>query len=387
MDFCLNTASVFGYYNPKEKPVAPKDESVSFREQCVTASDQVDQDVNNVRARLTTGGDVWWNRNDGKYVVPKVEPGEQEVSSIFAGAVWLGGLDPGKNLKVACQTYGNGSNQSDFWSGPLNDETGTTDKVICDQWDRFFEVSREEIIEHLDLFSRSVAGELTYTEDQIPFGVRAWPAVENPYFFNAIGWELPVTSQGLAGFYDQDGDGKYDPLMGDFPTIEIRKCEEEEPQFPDEMIFWIYNDEGGGAIHGETNGLAIRMEVQVQAFGYATNDQINNMTFQRYKLINRAQEDIDSTFFAMWVDADLGCYIDDFIGCDTARALAYTYNEDALDGDAQCTGIGVYGENIPIIGIDYFRGPLDENRKELGMSSFTYFNNPTIGNPPPEIGT
>ncbi len=384
---CLNTASVFGYYNPKEKPASPKEESITFREQCITASAQIDQDVNNVRARLTTGGDVWWNRNDGKYVVPKVEPGEQEISSIFAGAVWLGGLDPGGNLKVACQTYGNSGNRSDFWSGPLNDGAGTTSKTICDQWDRFFEVSGQEVKTHLDLFNRARNGEIDYTEDMIPFGVRTWPAVENPYFFNAIGWDLPVTTQGLAGFWDEDMDGKYDPLQGDFPTIEIRGCEEEEPQFPDEMIFWIYNDEGGGAIHGETNGLAIRMEVQVQAFGYATNDQINNMTFQRYKLINRAQEDIDSTFFAMWVDADLGCYVDDYIGSDTSRSLAYTYNEDAIDGDAQCTGIGVYGENIPIIGIDYFRGPLNEFRQELGMSSFTYFNNPGIGTPPPEVGT
>jgi hypothetical protein len=71
------------------------------------------------------------------------------------------------------------------------------------------------------------------------------------------------------------------------------------------------------------------MEIQVQAFAYGTNDQINDMTFQRYKLINRAIEDIDSTYFAMWVDPDLGCYTDDYVGCDTTRSLAYTYNADA----------------------------------------------------------
>ncbi|MEZ4954569.1 MAG: hypothetical protein R2825_13455 [Saprospiraceae bacterium] len=393
---CMFTTSVFAYYNPKERAIKPdnnneNNSSVSFREQCVTANRQIDQDVNNVRARLTAGGDVWWNRNDGKYVVPKVTPGEQEISSIFAGAVWLGGLDPGGNLKVACQTYGNSQGQSDFWSGPLNDETGTTDKIFCDQWERFFEVAGSEVQQSLAFFEAARNGGPEYTADMIPFGLRQWPATGNPYFFSAVGFDLPITSQGLAGFWDENLDGEYNPLDGDFPTIEIRGCEEfpdgtpRPPQFPDEMIFWIYNDEGGGAIHGESNGLAIRMEVQVQAFGYATNDEINNMTFQRYKLINRAKEDIDSTYFAMWVDADLGCYVDDYIGCDVSRSLAYTYNEDAFDGDPQCTGIGVYGENVPIIGIDYFRGPLDEFRNELGMSSFTYFNNPGIGNP--EQGT
>lgn len=372
------------YYNPKERPVKSGNQHVNFRETCTTAKAQVDQNVNNVRARLTTGGDVWWDRSDAKYVVPAVEPGQPEVSSIFAGAVWLGGVDNGGNLKVACQEYGNNSNSSDFWPGPLNPETGTTDKSDCDNWDAFFEVQGSEVEEHMRLFNDAKDGLITYTEDMIPLGVRGWPGKRNPYFFDVHQFDLPDTDQGLAGFFDADLDGEYDPLKGDFPTIEIRGCEEEKPQFPDEMIFWIYNDEGGAAIHGETNGIAIKMEVQVQSFAYATNDQLNDMTFQRYKLINRAEEDIDSTYFAMWVDPDVGCYLDDYVGCDTARSLAYAYNADAEDGQPgiTCGGVPTYGTEIPIIGIDYFRGPRNEFLEELGMSSFTYFNN-SFGNPPP----
>ncbi|HFA50693.1 MAG TPA: hypothetical protein ENJ95_16925 [Bacteroidetes bacterium] len=388
--WCLFATSSFAYYNPKEKVVSPHNQSVSFREPCTTSTEgRFDQDINNVRARLNNGGDVWWNRSDGKYVIPKVEPGQTEVSSIFAGAVWLGGFDTGGNLKVACQTYGNGSSQSDFWAGPLDDETGNTDKVFCDRWDRMFIVTGEEIKEHIRRFEDDKNGIAEYTEDMIPKGVKGWPSLGNPYFFSEWGFELRETSQGYAGFHDLDGDLSYNPLNGDYPIIEIRGCEEKPPQYPDQMIFWIYNDEGGGAVHGETGGLAIRMEVQVQAFAYATADEINNMTFQRYKLINRAKEDIDSTYFAMWVDADLGCFADDFIGSDTTRDLAYTYNADAFDGDAQCDEQGTpgYGSSIPIIGIDYFRGPRNEFREELGMSSFTYFNNPAFGNPSPEINT
>jgi hypothetical protein len=68
--------------------------TVSFRENCDNAITQIDQAINNVRARLLTGGDVWWDGTDGRYVVPKVAPGLPEVSSIFAGAVWLGGWTP-----------------------------------------------------------------------------------------------------------------------------------------------------------------------------------------------------------------------------------------------------------------------------------------------------
>jgi len=372
------------YYNPKERPAKPGNQHVKFRETCTTAKAQVDQNVNNVRARLTTGGDVWWDRSDAKYVVPAVEPGQPEVSSIFAGAVWLGGVDEGGNLKVACQEYGNNSNSSDFWPGPLDPETGKTDKSDCDNWDAFFEVQGSEVEEHIRLFNEAKDGLITYTEEMIPLGVRGWPGKRNPYFFDVHQFDLPDTDQGLAGFFDADLDGEYDPLKGDFPTIEIRGCEEEKPQFPDEMIFWIYNDEGGAAIHGETNGIAIKMEVQVQSFAYATNDQLNDMTFQRYKLINRAEENIDSTYFAMWVDPDVGCYLDDYVGCDTARSLAYAYNADAEDGQPgiTCGGVPTYGTEIPIVGIDYFRGPRNEFLEELGMSSFTYFNN-SFGNPPP----
>lgn len=379
----LTTAS-FAHINPllEGKKVNKEDAEADFREQCTTASAQIDQDVNNVRARLTTGGDVWWDRSDGRYVVPKVEPGETEVSSIFAGAVWLGGTDPGGNLKIAAQTYGNSNGSSDFWSGPIHPETGITDKAICDDWDRFFEVSRAEIDEHLALFEAQKRGEITYTEDMIPFGLKGWPAKGNQNFFDVWEFELPNTPQALAGFWDQDGDGLYDPLRGDYPIIEIRGCD--EPNVPDEMIFWIYNDQGGGAPHAESGATAIKMEVQVQTFAFETNDEINDMTFQRYKLINRADENIENTYFAMWVDADLGCHLDDYVGCDTARSFAIVYNADGVDGQpgTDCAGgVPTYGLEIPIVGIDYFRGPLNEFREELGMSSFTYFNNPSIGNP------
>ena len=382
------------HINPDLHKGRDKDQQAGYREDCTTAQAQIDQDINNVRARLTTGGDVWWDRNDGKYVVPQVEPGQPEVSSIFAGAVWLGGFDPAGNLKLAAQTYGNNNGSSDFWPGPLDPETGTTDLAICNDWDRFFEVFASEIDEHRALFEASEEGGAAYSSDLIPRGVKGWPGKGNPFFFDINGFDLPNTDQGLAGFFDANGDDLYNPLDGDFPIIEIRGCDNEDnPQYPDQMIFWIYNDAGG--IHAESNGDPIQMEVQVQAFSYVSNDEINDMTFQRYKLINRAIEDIDSTYFAMWVDADLGCFTDDYVGGDTTRSLAYTYNADAVDGTngTDCGAVPTYGVNVPIIGVDYFRGPLKpvfvgndpiaRDTVELGMSSFVYYNNGGIGEPPP----
>ncbi|HMO39553.1 MAG TPA: hypothetical protein PKC76_16235 [Saprospiraceae bacterium] len=371
-------------------PEATGNQTVTFRENCANSVSQIDMAINNVRARLLTGGDVWWDTNDGRYVVPKVQPGEPEVSSIFAGAVWLGGVDPAGNLKVAAKTYGSSRGRSDFFSGPLNPETGKTDQATCAKWDKFFVVRGNNIREHLRNFRQARLEGIDYDPDLIPTDVKGWPGRGNPFFFDIHQFDLPNTTQGLAGFWDEDGDGLYDPTQGDFPIVEIRGCffsTPEEQPIPDEMTFWIYNDAGN--IHAESMGDPIQMEVQVQAFAYATNDEINDMTFQRYKLINRAIESIDSTFFAMWVDPDLGCFIDDYVGCDTSRSLAYVYNQDAVDGQTGSIcpgGVPTYGERIPILGVDYFRGPLDEFGNEIGMSSFTYYNNGGV-TPTPLPGT
>lgn len=356
--------------------------AVSFRENCDNAVGQIDQAINNVRARLLTGGDVWWDGTNARYVVPKVPPGVPEVSSVYAGSVWLGGVDPAGNLKLAAQAGGRASGDFDFYPGPLNPSTGKTEQETCAKWDRFFVVKGESIEEHLRNWEESKKLGIDYDPALIPEDVKGWPARGNEFFFDIHKFDLPNTTQGLAGFWDQDGDENYNPDRGDFPIIEIRGCT--KPQFPDEMVFWIYNDAGN--THKETRGDPIQMEVQVQAFSYATNDELNNMTFQRYKLINRAIESIDSMFFAMWVDPDLGCFTDDYVGCDTSRSLAYVYNEDAFDGQTGCAcpqGINTYCENIPLLGVDYFRGPLDSFGVELGMSSFTYYNNPGVTPTPP----
>jgi hypothetical protein len=358
--------------NPDARKVT-KSAKAQYRDVCANAEDQIDQDINNVRARLLGGGDCWWDFTDGRYIVPKVDvsTGQAEVSSIFAGSVWLGGIDPAGNLKLACQDYRSGSN-NEFWPGPLS-ELGITEQFTCDNWDRHFRVTGEEIRKHLSNLSKG-----SLSPGDIPRGVKGWPAKGNPFFVDVWGFDLPFTQQALAGFFDKDDDGLYNPLKGDYPSIEIRGCALDK--YPDEMIFWVYNDHGGGQPHGNTNGRAIQMEVQVQAFGYQTTDELNDMTFQRYKLINRATERIDSTFFAMWTDPDLGCALDDYIGCDTSKDLMYVYNQDPVDGQpgATCDGTPTYGSKVPILGVDYFRGPLDSTGAELPMSSFVYYNN-TIG--------
>ncbi len=370
----------------------------TFRQACNPGKAGKDLAINNVRARLWSAGDLWWEVRDGssqgRYIVPKVAPGEPEVSAIYAAALWLGGIDAGGNLRLAAQTYGRGNGRADYWPGPLTPAghplPGTTDPQSCMDWDKIFSVTAQEIDEHRRLWRLSISTGRPYRLEMMPKSVLGWPGKDNPHFAGYWAYALPQGS-GLAPFWDENGDGVYDPLQGDYPILDLYRCS--QPHYPDEMAFWIFNDNGND--HTSSGGAPLQMEFHATSFAYATDDELNDMTFLRYKLISRAIEPLDSLFLGLWADFDLGCPVDDYIGCDTLRNMAYVYNEDAVDGEPGCAcpqGINTYCDKVPVFGIDLLRGPLGHKKigpdgallnpaigeagdtiVELGMSSFTYY--------------
>jgi len=58
---------------------------------CAPASAVASLDVNNVRARIMNGGDMWWDLiGTAAYEIPKVtQSGESRKTSLFAGALWI----------------------------------------------------------------------------------------------------------------------------------------------------------------------------------------------------------------------------------------------------------------------------------------------------------
>ena len=180
-------------------------------------------------------------------------------------------------------------------------------------------------------------------------------------------------AQFMAPFFDADGDGIYNTASGDYPTLDPNELGAK----PDQMIWWVYNDKGH--IHSETQGQAIGVEVQTTAFAFSTNDEVNNMTFYGSKIINRGFTTLKDCYMGQWVDADLGNYADDYVGCDVGRGLGFCYN-----GDDDDEGVLGYGLNPPTIGVDYFEGPTDSAGNQMGLSHYMYYNNdsdPVRGNP------
>ena len=317
----------------------------TVEELCQPAKAQSDLNINNVRATILGGGDMWWDLNTARYEVPK----GGGKHSMFAGALWLGGLDEGNQLKLAAMTYR--SRGSDYWPGPLStDGLASVDKSVCDKYDRHWIITREEVETHRAwlLCKNDVdcdaATKFPGYEGSIPDIILNWPA-------HGAEGELPYA---LAPFIDLDGDQFYDPLE-DYPAYDLDRafdCRRKETDvlYGDQTIWWVFNDRGN--VHTETNAGALGFEIRAQAFAFSTNDEINNMTFNNYRIINKSTFRLTNTYFSTWFDPDLGNYLDDIIGCDIPRGLGYCYNADLND-----EGPLGYGLNPPAVGFDFFQGP------------------------------
>jgi len=317
----------------------------TVEELCQPAKAQSDLSINNVRATILAGGDMWWDLNTARYEVPK----GGGKHSMFAGALWLGGLDEGNQLKLAAMTYR--SRGSDYWPGPLStDGLASVNKEICDKYDQHWIITREEVETHRSwLFCKNdpdcdAGDKFPGYEGNIPDIILNWPA-------QGAEGELPYA---LAPFIDLDGDQFYDPLE-DYPAYDLDRsfdCRRKETDvlYGDQTIWWVFNDRGN--VHTETNAGALGFEIRAQAFAFSTNDEINNMTFNNYRIINKSTFRLTNTYFSTWFDPDLGNYFDDIIGCDIPRGLGYCYNADLND-----EGPLGYGLNPPAVGFDFFQGP------------------------------
>ncbi|OFY67255.1 MAG: hypothetical protein A3H98_02025 [Bacteroidetes bacterium RIFCSPLOWO2_02_FULL_36_8] len=329
---------------------------------CANPTGEEYLDINNVRAMVLTGGDMWWDGlQNPHYEIPK---GSGKMS-LFTGALWLGGVDDGNNLKIAAQTYR--QNGYDFFPGPLTDASLVDSAVIsfneCLFWDKHFKINKSLIDDFRIAYQNGSVTNGTYP---VPDSIKNWPAYGN----QSIG-----QAKYLAPFFDYDTNGNYEPENGDYPLIT-----------GDQSIWWVINDKGNA--HTETGGVPIGVEIQCEAFAFATTNVLNDATFYKYKIINRSSNTLNKTYLGQWTDSDLGYYLDDYVGCDVSRGLGYSYNGD--DNDESVPGTPGYGSNPPAIGIDFLKGPkadvndgydndrdgvTDEPDELIMMSNFFYYSN------------
>ncbi len=313
--------------------------------------------INRLNAAVLVHGDMWWDPATQSAKCEFPAGSHKHVSS--TAALWLSGYDGSNQLHVAAQTYRQDGN--DYWPGPL-DSAGALSYASSQKWAKIWKVSRQEI----NLFqSLLVGGSLTTTN--MPADILTWPAKGNTYAAGNGGAALAIATD-MAPFVDVNGNGTYEPLLGDYPAI-----------IGDQALWWVFSD--NGPTHTQTNGAPIGVEVHAMCYGYNRGTVVDNAAFYKFSVVNRSANNYTRFRAALFNDMDLGYYGDDYIGVDTSRLLAIGYNGSADDGGAAGHPVNSYGTNIPVMGVRLV-GPPHDSVATAGPC-FTYYNNDhsIIGNP------
>ncbi|MCK4570214.1 MAG: hypothetical protein KAT76_07980, partial [Bacteroidales bacterium] len=280
--------------------------------------------------------------------------------TIFSNTLWIGGIDDGGQLHLAADKYRQLG--YDFQPGPVF--SGIYDSAFFRKWNRIWKLNKEEISYHLNNW---------WKEGYEPIEpINTWPG-------NGDGNGM---SEQLAPYFDQDGNGIYDPVNGDYPLIRGDQC-----------LYFITNDV---KYHGETQGAPMLVEIHGMAYAYDTPDDsiLDNTIFIHYDLINRSENTYYDTYFGFYTDFALGYDWDDRVGSHVMGNSFYVYNGEDPDGNNEPEA---YGDHPPaqshtilagpfidpdmednptggcdhsLIGLNFGNGIPDDER--YGLTRFTY---------------
>jgi hypothetical protein len=143
-------------------------------------------------------------------------------------------------------------------------------------------------------------------------------------------------AENLAPFADLNGNGTYEPGLGEYPEIR-----------GDHAAYIILNDKGGE--HTASGGEPLGIEVHFMFYQFEDAGFKENSTFINVRVINRSTVDYPEFVVGNYMDSDIGFSDDDHGGFDTENNLVYTYNGDLFDEGAG--GSPGYGDNPPALGI------------------------------------
>lgn len=312
--------------------------------------------ANSIYARVNSGGALFGQSQ----FIPNPQPDDTGPSTFYGAALWIGTKTPDGQLKLNASTYsGYGS-----YPGPLND-SGFTDSLNCLNWERVFKITGADI----PVFLKNLQEFNTNPDLAIQLfpQIMGWPAQSNPFFAAVNGFDLPI-GRPMAPFFDENGDGSYNPLQGDYPVVEL----ENNVRFvPAQWTWSVYNGFGAPATSTETR-YNIQAEIQMTAWAFHCTDQpeLENTVFTAHRVIFRSQESLDSCFVGMWADFDIGCTSDDYVGCRPDMNTFFAYNMDAVDGSI---GANCFDSSMP-----FSQNPPAQSATFLNksMDKFMYYNHP-----------
>ena len=303
--------------------------------------------INRINARVLVHGDMFWNPELGVAACEFPQGSGKHIN--FACALWMSGYDNSGQLHVAAQTYRQTGN--DYWPGPLTSDTLTY--ANSQNWANIWKVNNSDI--------QTFLGLTTHTTINTPQSILTWPGKGN---INAAGnGGVPLTiANGMAPFVDLNGNGIYEPLLGEYPDIK-----------GDQALWWVFSDNGPS--HTSSKGKPFGVEIHAMAYAYNRGTLIDNVIYFDYNIINRSPNTYNNTRIGLWDDIDLGWYYDDYIGFDSSHRMGIQYNGNNNDGGGGGSPVNSYGTHVPMVGMTMIVLPGDSGTTYVPAGSFVYYNN------------
>lgn len=318
-------------------------------------------DVNNIKATINPSNVMF------QTLAPDTIPYFETItgsgmSTIYASSLWaLGTRSTDTAIVGSFQSYITPGVYSSYTTGPLTVVAGSatnpqqrdfgaalTDSATQAGWNKVFCVERWEINLFLRWYKCAQSPSCDATNHfpgySIPRSITDWPA---------HGDDSKGQDYYMAPFYDNDADGVYDPLYGDYPCIK-----------GDKYCWFVINDKTNS---GPVDDLGIEVHTEVYSFNRDSLNPLSNTIFVGRDVINRSTNTYNNFVIGQFTDFDLGCHADDYVGSMPSLNSYYGYNADPIDDNCS-SNFNPYGINPPSQGVTFLN---------QSMNSSMLFNNNT----------
>lgn len=248
---------------------------------------------------------------------------------VHTSAPWIRGEHQGSRY-YSVPTYASIATATPLrpWAGP---NAAVLDDAFHQRYYRVWRLDRAQVQEHIA--SWNAPG---YS---MPVDIRDWPGNGD-------------TSNGepalLAPFMDLDGDGVYEPELGEYPVFR-----------GEQAIYSIQHTVTGGIEGPLLPVLPLDLHISAYAYGGVT-DALDHTVFMNYLYVNRSDSTFENVRFGQFADFDISCAYDDMVGCDSTRSLFYATSSPQFD--INCPDVLGYGPQPPAMGARFLSHALTSHR-------------------------
>lgn len=301
-----------------------------------------------VLAGVNANGKLFSNGTAPLFIPHFKEGAGDQPNTVYYAGLWVGGV---RGVEKKVKTTTSGLINSTVAPGPVNVASGSAFPENCNDWNRVFKVRGSDVGLFLADLNMQQSAQTLLAKYPTIFG---WPGIGNPYFHSVSGFDLPTNSQYLAPFEDVNLDGIFNPMDGDFPCVRL----DGKPGFvPYETAWVVYND----IEQVNDSGIGVEIQQTVWTIDCPSLPLLNNTVFTSHKIINRSEAPIDSVFAGLAGDFDLGCYQDDYFGCNPDLNCYFIYNQDSVDNNQDCV-FPFFPDSLPlpVQSVVFLDRPLDK---------------------------